>query len=66
MPGSTVGTPLPVDQYPLVFKDYLLLRELYGDPPYAEFGGLTSEQIAALVAEHEKDPYPVQGPEGEK
>jgi hypothetical protein len=48
---------LPIDQYPLVFKHYLLLRKVYGDPPYAEFGGLTAEQIAALVAEHERDPY---------
>jgi hypothetical protein len=28
------------------------------EPPYAEFGGLTAEQIAAIVAEHERDPYP--------
>jgi hypothetical protein len=42
----------------LVFKHYLLLRKFYGDPPYAEFGGLTAEQIEALVAEHERDPYP--------
>ena len=66
---EVVGTPLPIDQYPLAFKDYLLLRKFYGDPPYAEFGGLTTEQIAALVAEHEKDPHPnhqVQAPEGEK
>jgi hypothetical protein len=66
---EVVGTPLPIDQYPLVFKHYLLLRKFYGDPPYAEFGGLTAEQIAALVAEHERAPYQDhrdQGPEERK
>jgi hypothetical protein len=47
-PPEVVGTPLPIDQYPLAFKHYLLLRKFYGDPPYAEFGGLTSEQITGL------------------
>jgi len=54
---EVVDIPLPIDRYPKVFKDYLRLRNLFGDPPYAEFGGLTTEQIAALVAEYEKDPY---------
>lgn len=57
-PPQVVNTPLPIDQYPLVFKDYLCLQSFYGDPHYAEFGGLTAEQIAAIVAEHERDPYP--------
>ena len=53
-PPEEVDTPLPINQYPLVFKDFLVLRAFYGDPPYKEFGGLTTEQIAAIVAEHEK------------
>ena len=69
-PGRcTFPRPLPIDQDPLAFKHYLLLREFYGDPPYAEFGGLTAEQIAALVAEHERDPCqqdPDQAPEERK
>ena len=57
-PQPQPDIPLPIEQYPLLFKDYLCLREEFGDPPYAEFGGLTTEQIAALVAEHGKSPYP--------
>jgi hypothetical protein len=57
-PPQRPNIPLPIEEYPLVFRDYLCLRDFYGDPPYKEFGGLTTEQIAALVAEHEKRPYP--------
>jgi hypothetical protein len=39
-------------------------RETPGDheqtttTPYADFGGLTAEQIATMVADHDRDPYP--------
>jgi hypothetical protein len=59
-PADAVNTPLPLDQLPLVFKNFLILKELFGDPPYKDFGGLTAEQIDVLMAEHERDPYPSQ------
>lgn len=57
-PPKAVRLPRPVDEYPMLFKEYLLLRDIYGDPPYKNFGGLTTEQIAALLAEHEREPIP--------
>jgi hypothetical protein len=39
------------------FRYYLVLHQLFGDSPYQPVGGLKAEQIAALVAEHERDPY---------
>ena len=39
------------------FRYYLLLRNMFGDPPYKQVGGLSAEHYVALAAEHERDPY---------
>jgi hypothetical protein len=39
------------------FRYYLVLRGMLGDAPYKPRGALTAEHYAALVAEHERDPY---------
>src|SRR5258708_11371613 len=39
------------------FRYYLMLRNMFGDPPYNQRGRLTDEHYASLVAEHERDPY---------
>src|SRR5579872_3692509 len=39
------------------FRYYLALRSMFGDPPYKEVSTLKAEHLAALVAEHERDPY---------
>ena len=39
------------------FRTYLRLHGMFGDPPYQPLGGLKAEHYAALVAEHERDPY---------
>jgi hypothetical protein len=56
-PSDVVQAPWPIDDYQELFKAFLSLREIFGDPPYEQLGGLTTEQIAALVAEYERDPY---------
>ena len=40
------------------FRDYLAMRDLFGDPPFQPIGALTSEHYAALVAEHKRSPFP--------
>jgi hypothetical protein len=57
-PPDNRPPPPSIDQYPLFFRTFLRLKTIFGDPPYADFGGLTAEQIAAMVAAHERDPYP--------
>lgn len=49
---------LSKEEYARLFKAFLFCREFFGAPPDQEFGGLTREQIAALVVEHEQRLYP--------
>ena len=37
-----------------LFRFYLRMRELYGEPPYGRVGGMTLERVAQIVAEHKK------------
>jgi hypothetical protein len=47
----------PIEREERDFRTFLMVRDFYGQPPYARFGELTTEQIDAIVAEHEKDTY---------
>jgi|GEM_PF-5182503 len=57
-PPTPAEVRLSKKKLTLIFRDYLWWRDLFGDPPYDEWGGLTPEEIALAVAQHERDHYP--------
>lgn len=57
-PAESDECDIPESDLAESFRYYLLLHSMFGDPPYQPQLGLTAEQIAALVAEHESEPTP--------
>src|SRR5579872_1093089 len=57
VPPERLKLEVPVTNVSESFRYYLVLRHMFGDPPYNERGGMRAEHYAALAEEHERDPY---------
>ena len=51
-PPDVVNRPTLEERHRQAFAEYLRFREYFGEPPYDRVAGLSAEETASIVAEH--------------